>query len=520
VLLLALGLMLSCADQVRGATLPVQQGVKATVRGMRSAIKGLSAKPETGKRAVAAIKALAAHDGKPGATALLDAAETLSGLAGPILEKRRKGLLQEGGSGRLKRTRYELRGVEDASEAVAATLAKMKSTAALTTMLKRMTNRGSSIPLWLRLQLAARIAELPEDKMNWRQQANRKQDSNTLLALLDAAQGLGKRAGDVCGKWVASLLEHKNEDVRIRAAKAMGHLAWPAGIELLIARLDVEKGAAHDAVLDALCVLTAVNPGNSAGSWRAWLAGEGAPYVQGKKPLSKGKPRSATKKKVGKTVSGSYFGIAQTGESILYVFDNSLSMKAKLKKAAAGKGPTTGPKVLTRWDLCRIELKRALGGLREGQKFNLVSFANKARSFAGTMQPVTPENIELAVQWIDGLKLEFQTNVYDALELGFMLAGRGLADRYYESEVDTMFFLSDGAPTIPNLDKAGIHQDDSDRILAAVRRWNALGRITIHSVAIGLQKRNKDRNKNGRLWPPIFLKKLAEQNGGRAVSRR
>lgn len=489
---------------------------------MRSAIKALSAKPETVKRAVAAIEALAAHDGKPAAVALLDAAETLSGLAAPIIEKRRKGLLREGGSGRLKRTRYELLAVEDSAEAVASTLAKMKSPAALIAMLKRMTNRGSSIPLWLRLRLAARIAELPERQMNWRKQAGRKQDSNTLLALLGAAQGLGKRAGDVCGKWVASLLEHKNEDVRIRAAKTMGYLAWPAGVKLLIARLDVEKGAAHDAVLDALCVLTAQNPGNSAGSWRAWLASEGDPYVAGEKPLSKGKPRSANKKTAGKTVSGSYFGIAQTGESILYVFDNSLSMKAKLKKGdkSKGKGPTTGPKALTRWDVCRIELKRALGGLREGQKFNLVSFANKARSFAETMQPVTPENIELAVQWIDSLKLEFQTNVYDALDLGFMLAGRGLADRYYESEVDTMFFLSDGAPTIPNLDKAGIRQDDADRILAAVRRWNALGRITIHSVALGLQNRNSDRNKNGRLWPPIFLKKLAEQNGGRAILRR
>jgi hypothetical protein len=53
-----------------------------------------------------------------------------------------------------------------------------------------------------------------------------------------------------------------------------------------------------------------------------------------------------------------------------------------------------------------------------------------------------------------------------------------------------------------------------------VQRWNVLGRITIYSVGLGLQNRKKERNSKGRLWPMIFLKKLAEQNRGRYVSRR
>ena len=125
------------------------------------------------------------------------------------------------------------------------------------------------------------------------------------------------------------------------------------------------------------------------------------------------------------------------------------------------------------------------------------------------MQPATTENVERAIEWVDGLKLELQTNVYDALELAFQLAGRGVDDRYYAPAVDTMFFLSDGAPTIANLMSGGMTQDDSDRILRAVARWNALGRVRIHAVALGMQKRTKDRNKKGRLWPYIFLKLLA-----------
>ena len=149
-----------------------------------------------------------------------------------------------------------------------------------------------------------------------------------------------------------------------------------------------------------------------------------------------------------------------------------------------------------------------------------MSFANKARSFEAEMQPATPENVAAAVAWIEALKLELQTNVYDALELAFQLAGRGVGDRYYEPTADTVFFLSDGAPTIPQLKSGGMTQDDSERILGAVARWNALGRVRIHAVALGLQKRTKERNKKGRLWPYVFLKRLAEENGGRVVLKR
>jgi len=515
-----LSVSLLCLDVASAACCPLPQGVKAAARKMRAAIRQLDAKPETGQAAVEAVNVLAAMDSKPAAVALLDAATTLAGMSAPIVEKRRKGLLSEGGSGRLKRTRYELRSVADTAAAVAAALDKMQSPDALAAMLQRLTDKGNSLPLWLRLRIAARISELPSDKLRWRARGKKARDPDTTIALLKTAAGLGERAGEVCGRWVAQQLASDNLDIRLHAAATLGLLGWPAGIELMISRLDQEQGLMREALLDALTVLTSCDPGDSGASWRAWLEAEGAAYIAGKKPLSKGDASVRTRDTSSKTVSGSYFGIPQTGESILYVFDNSLSMRAKLRKAAGGDKSKTGDKRETRWDLCRRELKKALRGLRPGQRFNLVSFANKARSFSQSMQPVTAKNIELAVSWIDELELELQTNVFDALELGFLLAGRGSDDRYYPSEVDTMFFLSDGAPTIPNLARGGMGPDDSDRILAAVARWNALGRIKIHAVGIGLPKRKSERNKKGNLWPTIFLEKLAKQNGGRCVLKR
>ena len=53
--------------------------------------------------------------------------------------------------------------------------------------------------------------------------------------------------------------------------------------------------------------------------------------------------------------------------------------------------------------------------------------------------------------------------------------------------------------------KSSLVGDKNSRILAAVRRWNLLQRITIHTIGLGegISKR--------------FLKKLATQNGGQFV---
>ena len=140
-----------------------------------------------------------------------------------------------------------------------------------------------------------------------------------------------------------------------------------------------------------------------------------------------------------------------------------------------------------------------------------------------TYAKATPDNIEAGIAWIDALELEFETNVYDALELAFLLAGRGVDDRYYDSNVDTIFFLSDGAPTIPKYNQRGIRRDDPGQILQAVRRWNALYRVTVHTIGIGLRggrRGGRGRNQQNGASPIVFLQRLAEQNQGRHVLKR
>lgn len=499
---------------------PAQSGSKAAVRALRSAVRAIDVSPESGELALAAVRAVGALDGAAGADALLEAITTLERRAADVAKSRRKALAREGGSGRLKRSRYELRNLADATEQATRSLLAMQDPSALDSILDAVLHKGRALPLWVRLRLASRSRELSSARISWGGRGFARGGPEVALGLIRVAGSLGPGAGEACGGWLVEQLSDPNPDVRREAAAALAVIAWPGGIRPLVERLDQERGRVLDGLLDALVVLTSQDPGGSAASWRAWLEAEGAPYVAGERELSVGDARARRRASSGGTSAGTYFGIEQRGAGILYVFDNSLSMQAKLKQPAAAGGPTTGGGPTTRWDACRRELRRALRGLTPDKRFNLVSFANKARCFAPAVLPATDANVERAIAWVDGLELEFQTNVFDALELAFQLAGRGVTDRYYETSVETMFFLSDGAPTIPKLGAGGIVRDDSERILAAVARWNALGRVRVHAVALGLQKRSKDRNKKGQLWPYVFLSKLAAQNGGELVLQR
>ncbi len=77
----------------------------------------------------------------------------------------------------------------------------------------------------------------------------------------------------------------------------------------------------------------------------------------------------------------------------------------------------------------------------------------------------------------------------------------GIVDKYYPPAADTIFLLSDGAPTNRDLS-----EDDSERIFRAVRQWNRLGRMKIHTIGL-----------KGHSQP--FMERLARENGGTYVGR-
>lgn len=305
------------------------------------------------------------------------------------------------------------------------------------------------------------------------------------IVLLDA-MALAGEAARVHATPVIKLLSSKEDVVAERAALALAKIAVPEAVGPMITLLSRSTGQMRLRVAAAIEVLTGEQHGDNIGAWNAWWKIEGPGFRSSGRELGKGTPSHRKK-----TNDNYYFGIPQEdSKSILYVIDCSGSMQAPVKMKG-GTGDTT------RMEACKTELIRGLGKLQPKQKFAILWYNDLPHLWEDKMIPASKANIARAQEFVRGLTHASSTNIHDSLELGFGLAGRGVYDKYYGTELDTVFLLTDGSPTKPDGSL-----DSTEKILVAVRSWNPLKRVTIHAIAIG-----KNLNDG-------FLRQLASENGG------
>jgi hypothetical protein len=320
----------------------------------------------------------------------------------------------------------------------------------------------------------------------------RLKETEDLLALLEAFAIAGKSVQPYADH-VVQLMQHKEEAVRERAAAALAKIAVPEAIAPMIDLLDKSGGQTRLRVVTALEVLTGQQLGDNPGAWKQWFASEGKDYLAGTKALGEGKPS----KKTGKDASY-YFGIPQhQSSSILYAIDCSGSMKQLIDFTPPGGTAAGAASKATRLDACKKELIAALGRLRPDQKFALLWYNDLPHLWEPKTQAATPEAVKRAQAFVETLQPASSTNIYDSLQQAFGLVGRGSRDKYYGVELDSIFLLTDGSPTTTDG-----KLDSTDKILAGVREWNPLKRVTLHCIAIG-----KGLNLG-------FLQQLARENGG------
>jgi uncharacterized protein YegL len=136
----------------------------------------------------------------------------------------------------------------------------------------------------------------------------------------------------------------------------------------------------------------------------------------------------------------------------------------------------------TRLDEAKRQLVRVLGMLPGKAKVNVVTFGTVAAAFRDTLQ-LLDEKLRLSAEiHSKGLVARGSTNVHDGLQRAFA-----------DPDVDTIFLLTDGAPSSGPIVEA-------DALAKAVATWN-LGRgVRIHTVALGGKS--------------AFLERLARESGG------
>lgn len=284
-------------------------------------------------------------------------------------------------------------------------------------------------------------------------------------ARVTALEALGEAAVPEALPFLGQALKSRDWPVRAVAVRQLARFRVRDAVGLLVEQMSREEGRLLGDIAEALKQMTGLGPIYSPVHWRDWWAVHRETFSFDR--LEEERPGG-----VGVTT---YHGIPVVSLRIIFCLDISGSMDSPM-----------GPGAETRLQMAKKELARTLSSLDRAAKVNLVFFDDRMEPWMRELVPVRA-NLRGALALVEAVKPRGGTNIHDTLALCFT-----------DSSVDTIFLLSDGEPTM------GKFTDPQD-ILREVRRLNRPRQIAIHTVSLG---------------PSPFLKRLAEENGGRYTEVR
>jgi uncharacterized protein YegL len=278
-----------------------------------------------------------------------------------------------------------------------------------------------------------------------------------------------------------SLLLDLGSDVAIQVAqKSLAHSAWElrsvafryltkcrdvSSIPLLIDRVEREDGRLAHELGNALFAHTGTRCW-SRRQWQQWWEEHQLGFVL--PPIET--VRGGIEAGAGQTIA--YHGIPLVSKRIAFLIDVSGSMKE----------PLSTDKKRTRLVEAKDQLTRVLTALPEDHECNVIAYDSEVRPVWDRLHRVSAENRATLLDATAKLKIGTATNIFDALETAFR-----------DTEVDTIYLLTDGEPTIGRL-------VDPDDIVEEVTRWNRQRQVVVHCIGLGVDSR--------------LLRRLAESSGG------
>jgi hypothetical protein len=309
----------------------------------------------------------------------------------------------------------------------------------------------------------------------------------------------------------------KDTDWRVRgqAVRSLAKCKNAAAVTVLIDMMKREKGRMVDDINKVLQSITGQDytyPEQWTGWWKA--AGGKIPRAEAKGSDRRDTSGKAKPKK--RKVDHRFYGIPSNSDRICYIIDVSGSMKNKVEEWK--RVTITGRKQAedavmgkTRMDVAKNELKRALYNLNSKKRFTIIFFSNKVQAWRQEPVFANRGNKLAAMKDTDAQPPAGSTYTLGALREAFAIAGvlggGGAVKTGSGLGVDTIFLLSDGAPTNNSLESPELM--DPEEILNQVRQWNKDAGIIIHTVAVHTTPAGTH-----------FLKQLAAQNGGMFRERK
>ena len=279
-------------------------------------------------------------------------------------------------------------------------------------------------------------------------------------------------------------LDDPNWPVRAAVIRELSRIMRRESIDLLVARLPKEDGRLKDDVALALRALTGQTFLAEPDPWRIWWEKNRAGWAPPAQPMAGDAPAP------GQQAGVVYFyGIQSSSKRAVFCLDISGSMEFSL----AGQNVKGPPRL----DKAKEELLQALNALPEDAQFTIVVYSTDVRTWKGSLQSASAKNKASARKFVEELKPEGATNIFDALVTSMEIAAPPAKGR--EPGADTIFFMTDGVPTAGRI-------TDPHQIIDEITRRNRVVGLTLHVVGVS-------KEQNG-----AFLLNLAKRNGGRYVA--
>jgi hypothetical protein len=293
-------------------------------------------------------------------------------------------------------------------------------------------------------------------------------DDKEVKARLAALEALvAQQDADAMEVVRARLLIHENWRVRVAAVAALLRVPQKESVPALIRALSVENGRVKEDITDALQQLTGQTYAMAPEPWQKWWDEQGASFHIDPNRKPHAQPVAAWDRKGEGKVT--FYGITSISKRVCFVLDVSLSMQ----EDSGGRGEKR------KIDIAKEQLKQAITGLADDDQFMIIVFAESVARWQPKLTAATPANKQKVTAWIDDkLELGPGTNIHAGMKEAFQVAGLGSKDVGYQSQIDTIFFLSDGDATVGEvLDPLELRRE--------IREWNKLSRIRIHTIGVG-----------------------------------
>lgn len=343
-------------------------------------------------------------------------------------------------------------------------------------------------------------------------------DPTLRIVALDALAGINRP--DLCAEAVVDSMEKDaNWQVRAAAIAAARTMKFKEAIQPLINRLREESGRLRGDAFEALKEITFNDYLEDPEVWQKYwdrVADTWEPPDYEKiKELREKRKKEGTRYT---NPAAQFAGIPTKSRNIIFVIDISGSMETRVSDIERFRASGREYRSYQRLEIVKVELMNTITNLDTKVNFNILIFATKVKWWKKRLVSNNILNKNSAIKFVEGLKPiggamagfrsrtglrtgaveEGKTNTYAALmaALGVQQdkAKRTGYDRNLKSNVDTIYFLSDGAPTVGKV-------IDKEEIRMEVKRVNRVRKIVIHAIAIG------DFQKD-------FMKALAKENGG------